>query len=37
VRRTVLTHMGTDLDWAWLQSHLPPGIEPAHDGLILEI
>jgi phosphoribosyl 1,2-cyclic phosphate phosphodiesterase len=37
VRRTVLTHMGTDLDWGWLRSHLPPGVEPAHDGLILEI
>lgn len=37
VRRTVLTHMGTDLDWAWLKFHLPPDIEPAHDGLILDI
>lgn len=34
-RRTVLTHMGTDLDHAWLRRHLPPGIEPAHDGLVL--
>lgn len=36
-RRTVLTHMGYDLDWAWMQANLPPGIEPAHDGLILEM
>lgn len=36
-RRTVLTHMGYDLDWAWLVANLPPGIEPAHDGMILEI
>ncbi|WP_137177679.1 MBL fold metallo-hydrolase [Roseomonas sp. AR75] len=36
-RRTVLTHMGTDLDWAWLRANLPPGIEPGHDGMILEI
>jgi phosphoribosyl 1,2-cyclic phosphate phosphodiesterase len=36
-RRTVLTHMGVDLDWAWMQANLPPGVEPAHDGLVLEI
>jgi phosphoribosyl 1,2-cyclic phosphate phosphodiesterase len=36
-RRTVLTHMGTDLDWAWLRANLPPGIEPGHDGMVLEI
>ncbi len=35
--RTVLTHMGTDLDWAWLQHNLPAGIEPAHDGMVLTI
>ncbi len=31
VRRTVLTHMGFDMDWAWLEANLPPGVEPAHD------
>lgn len=36
-RRTVLTHMGIDLDWAWLRETLPPGIEPGHDGLVLEV
>lgn len=36
-RRTVLTHMGHDLDWAWMQANLPAGIEPAHDGLVLEV
>ena len=36
-RRTVLTHMGYDLDWRWLVNRLPPGIEPGHDGLVLEI
>ena len=36
-RRTVLTHMGFDVDWAWLQANLPPGIEPAYDGLTLEL
>jgi phosphoribosyl 1,2-cyclic phosphate phosphodiesterase len=36
-RRTVLTHMGTDMDWAWLTANLPPGIEPGHDGMVLEL
>ena len=35
-RRTVLTHMGPDMDWAWLQARLPAGIEPAADGLTLD-
>jgi phosphoribosyl 1,2-cyclic phosphate phosphodiesterase len=37
VRRTVLTHMGQDMDWTWLQQHLPAGVEPAHDGQILDL
>ena len=36
-RRTVLTHMGFDLDWDWMKRNLPAGIEPGHDGLVLEI
>jgi len=36
-RRTVLTHMGSDLDWAWMQANLPPGMEPAYDGLVLDL
>jgi phosphoribosyl 1,2-cyclic phosphate phosphodiesterase len=36
-RRTVLTHMGTDMDWAWLRANLPPGVEPGHDGMIFEL
>ena len=36
-RRTVITHMGGDLDWAWMRAHLPAGVEPAHDGLVLDI
>ncbi len=35
-RRTVLTHMGWDVDWAWLQARLPENVEPAYDGLILK-
>jgi phosphoribosyl 1,2-cyclic phosphate phosphodiesterase len=37
IRRTVLTHMGYDMDWSWLQSNLPPDVEVAHDGLILHV
>jgi phosphoribosyl 1,2-cyclic phosphate phosphodiesterase len=36
-RRTVLTHMGNDMDWAWLQAHLPPGVEPGCDGMVVEV
>jgi len=36
-RRCVLTHMSSDLDWAWLCANLPPGIEPGHDGMVLEV
>jgi phosphoribosyl 1,2-cyclic phosphate phosphodiesterase len=35
-RRTVLTHMGPDMDWAWLQANLPPGLEAGMDGLVLD-
>jgi phosphoribosyl 1,2-cyclic phosphate phosphodiesterase len=36
-RRTVLTHMGNDMDWGWLRQNLPAGIEPAYDGQLLSI
>ena len=35
-RRTILTHMGPDMDWRWMQEHLPSGIEAAIDGMTLE-
>jgi phosphoribosyl 1,2-cyclic phosphate phosphodiesterase len=35
-RRTVLTHMGSDLDYGWLRRILPPGIEPGYDGMVLQ-
>jgi len=36
-RRTVLTHMSTDMDWSSLQANLPAGVEPGHDGMCLEL
>lgn len=36
-RRTVLTHMGTDMDWGWLRANLPEGVEPGYDGMVLEV
>lgn len=36
-RRTVLTHMGVDMDFAVLTAELPPGVEPGYDGQVLEI
>ncbi|OUI95698.1 hydrolase [Acetobacter indonesiensis] len=32
-RRIILTHMGTDMDWRWMQANLPDGVEPAWDGM----
>ncbi len=37
VRRTILTHMGTDLDWSWMRQNLPDGVEPAYDGMVIEL
>ena len=37
VRRTVLTHMGTDMDWDWMWRNLPAGLEPAFDGMVLVV
>jgi phosphoribosyl 1,2-cyclic phosphate phosphodiesterase len=36
VRRTILTHMGNDLDWGWLRSTLPEGVEPGYDGMVIQ-
>ena len=35
-QRAILTHMGPDLDYRRLLNQLPPGVEPAYDGMILE-
>jgi phosphoribosyl 1,2-cyclic phosphate phosphodiesterase len=37
VRRAVLTHMHIDLDYATLKRELPEGVEPAYDGLTIEL
>lgn len=36
-RRAILTHMSHTLDYAALAARLPPGVEPAYDGMVLEI
>jgi phosphoribosyl 1,2-cyclic phosphate phosphodiesterase len=36
-RRAILTNMHVDLDYAVLAHHLPPGVEPAYDGLSLSV
>lgn len=35
--RAVLTHMHTPLDYATVAAEAPDGVEPAHDGMVLEI
>ena len=36
-RRTILTNMHIDMDFNALRASLPPGVEPAYDGLTLEV
>lgn len=36
-RRAILTNMHIDLDYARLKSELPDGVEPAYDGLSLDL
>jgi phosphoribosyl 1,2-cyclic phosphate phosphodiesterase len=31
-KRTILTHMGPSMDYAWLLANLPQGVEPGYDG-----
>jgi len=35
-RRAILTHMDRDLDYDTLRRELPPGVEPAFDGMEIE-
>ena len=36
-RRTYLTHLTHETGHAALLAELPPGIEPAYDGLVVEV
>lgn len=36
-KRAVLTHMSHRLDYDQLLAHCPPGVEPAFDGMVLEV
>ncbi len=37
IRRTILTHMGNAMDYAALRQSLPAGVEPAYDGMVLDV
>jgi phosphoribosyl 1,2-cyclic phosphate phosphodiesterase len=36
-KRAILTHMTSDLDYAKLAAELPTGVEPAFDGMVIEV
>jgi phosphoribosyl 1,2-cyclic phosphate phosphodiesterase len=36
-RRAILTHMDVQLDYETLRRELPVGVEPAYDGLVIEV
>jgi phosphoribosyl 1,2-cyclic phosphate phosphodiesterase len=36
-KRAILTHMTADLDYETLRRELPPHIEPAYDGMVIEV
>lgn len=35
--RAILTHLHVDLDYETLRHMLPPGVEPAYDGMVIEL
>jgi phosphoribosyl 1,2-cyclic phosphate phosphodiesterase len=35
--RTILTHLGPDMDYQTLRKTLPPGVEPGYDGLAVSL
>lgn len=35
--RAILTHMTWDMDYETLRRRLPPGIEPAYDGMVIDL
>jgi phosphoribosyl 1,2-cyclic phosphate phosphodiesterase len=36
-KRAILTNLHVDLDYETLRRELPPGVEPAFDGMKIEI
>jgi phosphoribosyl 1,2-cyclic phosphate phosphodiesterase len=36
-KRAILTHMTGDLDYETLKRDLPPHVEPAYDGMVIEL
>ena len=36
-RRAILTHMNHQVDYEDLRSRCPPGVEPAYDGMVIEV
>ena len=36
-KRAILTHMHVDLDYETLRRELPPNVEPAYDGMTIEM
>jgi len=36
-KRAILTHMNHTVDYATWKAKLPKGVEPAYDGMVLEI
>jgi len=36
-KRAILTHLHIDLDYQTLKAELPAHIEPAYDGLVIEL
>ena len=36
-KRAVLTHMTAELDYETLKRDLPPPVEPAYDGMVIEL
>ena len=36
-KRAVLTHMSHGMDYATLLAELPSGVEPAYDGMVIEL
>ncbi len=36
-KRAILTHMHIDLDYETLKRELPDNVEPAYDGMVIEL